>query len=264
MTWFKVDDKLWGHPKWMSLPPGARALWVTAGSYCASNETDGILPASALLALGGRRRDAEALVEAGLWDAVDPAPRRRAAKIPPRSSQNPATSQPENDHATDSAKPRRGRNSQPTHAYRFHDWEDYQPTRAQVRAERDAARDRQRAARERAKSKGVSRRDTTVSHGVSSGAPSRPVPSRPSSPLTPRSHVALLLGWQEEDERLDHLDSLLATQRVRSPKAWITACHEAGDLETALRDHAQAKADPWANLPMLDDVTPPPPGGEPT
>ncbi|MFK5689578.1 hypothetical protein ACI3EY_07915 [Ornithinimicrobium sp. LYQ92] len=261
MTWFKVDDKLWGHPKWMSLPPGARALWVTAGSYCASNETDGIVPTSALLALGGRRRDAEALVEAGLWDAVDPAPRRRAAKIPPRSSQNPATSQPENDHGTDSAKPRRGRNSQPTHAYRFHDWEDYQPTRAQVRAERDAARERMRNVRSSRKGSDVRPNNSRTSPEVRDP---RPDPSRPSSPLTPRSHVAGLLGWQEEDERLDHLDSLLATQRVRSPKAWINACHEAGDLETALRDHAQAKADPWANLPMLDDVATPRPGGDPT
>lgn len=68
MSWFKVDDGLWGSPKWIGLPAGARALWVTAGSYCMDQLTDGRVPERVLGLLGGRRRDADALVKAGLWE----------------------------------------------------------------------------------------------------------------------------------------------------------------------------------------------------
>jgi len=67
MTWFKVDDGLWGHPKWLATPASARGLWVTAGSWSAANLTDGRIPRHVLPSLGGKPRDAEALVKAGLW-----------------------------------------------------------------------------------------------------------------------------------------------------------------------------------------------------
>lgn len=70
MSWFKIDDKLWGHPKWMAVPKGGRALWVTAGSWAAANETDGRIPREALRALGGNAADAQSLVAAGLWREV--------------------------------------------------------------------------------------------------------------------------------------------------------------------------------------------------
>lgn len=67
MAWFKVDDRLWGHPKWLSTPVRARGLWVTAGSWAASQDQDGRIPRHVLPALGARPSDAEALVTAGLW-----------------------------------------------------------------------------------------------------------------------------------------------------------------------------------------------------
>lgn len=67
MTWFYVDDRLHSHPKWLAAPPGARALWVSAGSWCASNLTDGRLPRAVVGTLGSRTRDARALVACGLW-----------------------------------------------------------------------------------------------------------------------------------------------------------------------------------------------------
>lgn len=69
MAWFKVDDKLWGHPKWLATPTRARGLWVTAGSWSASNETDGRIPAHVLPTLMGTKSDANALVQSGLWVA---------------------------------------------------------------------------------------------------------------------------------------------------------------------------------------------------
>lgn len=73
MPWFKVDDGLHSHPKWLALSskPRARALWVTAGSWCAANLTDGHVPAHVLGAVGGRKGDAQALVDAGLWVVTD-------------------------------------------------------------------------------------------------------------------------------------------------------------------------------------------------
>lgn len=70
MAWFKVDDKLCVHPKWLAVPGRARGLWVTAGSWCAANETDGRVPRHVIASLGGNTRDAAFLVEAGLWREV--------------------------------------------------------------------------------------------------------------------------------------------------------------------------------------------------
>ena len=70
MTWFKVDDGFWSHPKTATLSDAAVTLWVRAGSYCCQHLTDGFIKAPAMRLLG----DAEAvseLVEADLWHPVD-------------------------------------------------------------------------------------------------------------------------------------------------------------------------------------------------
>lgn len=71
MTWGKVDDKLWGHPKWMATPAPARGLWITALSWCMDQGTDGHVPRHALPFLGSTPRHANALVTSGLWETAD-------------------------------------------------------------------------------------------------------------------------------------------------------------------------------------------------
>ena len=71
MSWFKVDDKLWGHPKWLATPIRSRGLWVTAGSWSAAQEQDGRVPRHVLAILGGTLRDASGLVASGLWTVSD-------------------------------------------------------------------------------------------------------------------------------------------------------------------------------------------------
>ena len=71
MTWFRVDDGFWSHPKTIALPPGAVALWVRAGSYCGKHLTDGYVPANMLPMLQGTLDDVDQLVEAGLWRPVE-------------------------------------------------------------------------------------------------------------------------------------------------------------------------------------------------
>lgn len=71
MAWFKVDDQLPVHPKWLVTPQAARGLWITAGAWSAAHQRDGHVPSAALPALGAKRREADALVRAGLWTVSD-------------------------------------------------------------------------------------------------------------------------------------------------------------------------------------------------
>lgn len=70
-SWFKVDDKLHSHPKWLDLSKSARALWVTAGSWAADQCTDGLVPRHLLARLDGKVSDAADLVRVGLWEVCD-------------------------------------------------------------------------------------------------------------------------------------------------------------------------------------------------
>lgn len=69
MTWFKVDDGFWSHPKTSSLRDCAVTLWVRAGSYCCQHLTDGFVPVGSLRLLGNPEA-ADELVEVGLWKPV--------------------------------------------------------------------------------------------------------------------------------------------------------------------------------------------------
>lgn len=111
MTWFKVDDGWWSHPKVIPVESDARGIWVSAGSWCAQHLTDGFLPEYALKMLtelrGNRLKAAiDELIEAGLW-------KRRPG------------------------------------GYLFHDWEKYQPMRDDVERKRAADRERKATSRVR-------------------------------------------------------------------------------------------------------------------
>jgi hypothetical protein len=45
MTWFKIDDSFYDHPKVFDAPDCAVALWTRAGTWSARNLTDGFVPA---------------------------------------------------------------------------------------------------------------------------------------------------------------------------------------------------------------------------
>lgn len=53
------------------MPKGARALWVTAGAWCAGQLLDGFVPSNVLPLLDGTRSEATRLVDAGLWIKCD-------------------------------------------------------------------------------------------------------------------------------------------------------------------------------------------------
>ena len=70
MSWFKVDDKLHDHRKVRQAGKSAMGVWVLAGSWCMSAETDGFVPES-ILTRWGTRKDAERLVDVGFWDIAE-------------------------------------------------------------------------------------------------------------------------------------------------------------------------------------------------
>lgn len=71
MSWVKVDDKAWSHPKFAGLSGNAVRLWLFALCWCNQQETDGKIPRGVLRVLGGTQRDTKELVAAGLWIATD-------------------------------------------------------------------------------------------------------------------------------------------------------------------------------------------------
>lgn len=138
MTWFKVDDKLHDHRKARAAGATAMGVWCLAGSWAADNLTDGFVPAT-ILPRWGRPRDAKRLVEVGLWHTA------------------------EQDGEA---------------GWRFHEWAERQPTRAQKLAEREAKAEAGRIGGLRS---GQSRREANTKQGASGlvEPPSRPDPSRP-------------------------------------------------------------------------------------
>ena len=105
MSWLRVDDGFWKHPKVQDVELAPIGLHVLALSYCADNLTDGRVPDGWVRRqVMGDTAIPEALVDAGLWDHDDD-------------------------------------------GYSVHDYLDYNPSRAEVEAKRDVARERMRKVR---------------------------------------------------------------------------------------------------------------------
>lgn len=154
MPWFKVDDKLHSHVKAARAGLEAMGLWTIAGSWSMDQLTDGFVPDYIAARLHPKaKRLAAALVKAGLWDEA------------------------EKDGDT---------------GWQFHDWDEYQPTRDETEAKREAERERKRAWRAKSSAsasrgdggrfQAVSQRDN---HGDDLGdshresTATRPDPTRP-------------------------------------------------------------------------------------
>lgn len=117
MTWFKVDDTAYGHPKMLKAGNAALGLWMRCGAYAAQHLTEGTIP-GVVAQLYGTAPQVRKLTAAGLWHP----------------------------HGHDCA-----RCPQPASGdYVMHDFLIYNPTKAHTLAERAAAADRQQRAREKA------------------------------------------------------------------------------------------------------------------
>lgn len=132
----KLDDQIFAHPKIINLSRDAKLLYLAGLAYCAGQLTDGLLRPGAV-------RMAAAQIEA---DAESCAGELVAAGLWEADGQN----------------------------FIVHDYLAYNPSGAQVRADREAGARRQAALRERhAQSNGVSNGQRNgVSNGVTSPSPS--------------------------------------------------------------------------------------------
>lgn len=182
MTWFRVDDQFHDHPKVRKLRRAAAVcnalqdrgvtpdegrgvalgVWVACGSWAGCNLSDGFVPAEVAERFDPSGIYVELLVEVGLW--------------------RPETLDGES-------------------GYRFHEWDEHQPTREKVLNNRaDTARRvaKHRAAKKTAKEASdaseppladdddapCNEESNALRNGVSNGVPTRPDPTRPST--TPR------------------------------------------------------------------------------
>ena len=110
MAWYKVDDRLPTSRKLMRIPrldrPAAIGIWTLAGAWSMHEMTDGFVPAYAIEEWGGDDTHADALVAAGMWER--------------------------DERDGDSG-------------YQFVNWDEYQPTKADVEARRERDRERKRS-----------------------------------------------------------------------------------------------------------------------
>ena len=76
MSWVKLDDQIFGHPKILRAGKDARDVFLVALTYCASQLTDGFIPEGALPMIGAQaivdsiKDCTERLVSVNLWEAV--------------------------------------------------------------------------------------------------------------------------------------------------------------------------------------------------
>lgn len=137
MSWVKLDHAMPSHPKMLGLTAGEFALFIEALCYCSQHETDGILPQNAGKTMRfWTEKRSKTLQERSLWKT-------------------------END----------GGNV----VLRIHDYLDYQPSKANLQAERAATRDRVANWRKR-RSNSVTDEEVTVLPALRVTEP-RPVPS---------------------------------------------------------------------------------------
>lgn len=143
MTWFRVDDSFPSHPKVLAIPRGATRMRAV-GLWTA-------LGAWCAQQLTDGRFGRHMVAEQG----GTPADARQLVEV--------------------------GLWEVTSDGYAFHDWADWQPTRAQVEADREAARARMRTARNKRRSSP----EHTPNFGGSSPevavTPTRPDPTRPVS-----------------------------------------------------------------------------------
>ncbi len=108
MTWVKLDDQFFAHPKVIDLSKDAKLLYLAGLTYCSEHLTDGRISPAALRMVAAMvdvgRETAGELVGAGLWEPIDG-------------------------------------------AYQVHDYLDHQPPAVDVRRKRDDARERMRSLR---------------------------------------------------------------------------------------------------------------------
>lgn len=116
MSWVKIDDKAWSHPKLQAISPKAVKVWLFALCWSNSHQTNGRIPSKSLPLLGGNATISRQLCDQNLWEKFDP----------------------EKHEGPDGFK-----------GWVIHDFLDFQPSKGRREAEKEATNERVRRFRER-------------------------------------------------------------------------------------------------------------------
>ena len=116
MSWVRIDDKAWSHPKLQALSPKAVKVWLFALCWSNSHQTNGRIPSKSVPLLGGNASVSRQLCDQKLWERFDP----------------------EKHEGPDGFE-----------GWVIHDFLEFQPSKAQREAEKRASNERVRRFRER-------------------------------------------------------------------------------------------------------------------
>lgn len=177
MPWFKVDDNLLTHPKFMGLSDGSVALWLRAGVWSASALTNGEVPRHALRMLAERGDEsAEELVARGLWER---------SKV----------------------------------GYRFHDWNDYQPSPEHIE---EVRRVRREAGRQGGLARSIKQIANQIDNQISSSALANqkqtPTPYPNPSPKSQKNSMSTAAPRDDVERLCKHLADLIEKNGSRRPE----------------------------------------------
>ena len=198
MPWFKVDDSFHSHPKVMELSVEAVGLWTLAGTWCANYLTDGVIKESVLHRFGRTSANVRELCDELVNSGLW-------------------------DEISEGI-------------FQYRDWADYQPVKADVESEREAARERMRQVR--AQKKNTKRSENVQPNNLRTSGEVRVTPTRPDPSLLTSSPTPS--STTEKDKK---------KKETKLPHSWKpTTEHERrareknlniNDLATDFRLHAE-------------------------
>jgi hypothetical protein len=171
MAWIRIDDHFDEHPKLAKAGPLGWALWMAGLAYCNRNLTDGFIP----WAIARRLVNWEFLGE----DDGDPRGRKvYSVSITCGMAGDDVTNALVIDRLVDA-----GLWVEVDGGFQIHDYDQYQPSKEQVQAERAANAKRQ--ADWKARRADGNKGGNSVSNAVSNGVNNRPLTSPPTPTPTP-------------------------------------------------------------------------------
>lgn len=71
MSWVRIDDGFWMHPKVVRAGNETAGVFTRCLSYCGAYLTDGLIPEPVALSIAGSKRTLEVAVESGLLTRLD-------------------------------------------------------------------------------------------------------------------------------------------------------------------------------------------------
>jgi hypothetical protein len=211
MTWVKIDDGYYEHPKLALAGPLAELLWIRGLAYCNRNLTDGFIPYAVARTLvswrflspfdeqpdgarkifdvaiasgmGGEDVDCDLLfpylVNAGLWEQVPG-------------------------------------------GFAIHDYLDHQPSKADVERERASARDRMKRVRGQGEDKSRGSSADVRANGTGSSPNPVPVPHTPATSEETTNEEALPSAFSEDRDSLDRYYELVGSRLWGKPAGqWL-------------------------------------------